>query len=116
LTPASIQYKITVAQKRQNTSDVNGCSKIMTKNLYSFTPTWISPPGETIADLIKEEGWSQADLARRLGYTLKDLGLLIDGKAPITEETALKLENVLGSTAGFWLRREALYRAELSSA
>jgi len=86
----------------------------MTETLYPFIPDWISPPGETIADLIEERGWSQADLARRLGYTLKYMSLLIDGKASITEETALKLENVLGSTAGFWLRREALYRAELA--
>lgn len=88
----------------------------MTKTLYPFIPDWISPPGETIADLIEKRGWSQADLAKHLGYTLKQVSLLIDGKASITEEIALKLENVLGSTAGFWLRREALYRAGISSA
>jgi len=86
----------------------------MTETLYPFIPDWISPPGETIADLIEERGWSQDDLAKRLGYTLKQMSLLIDGKASITEETAIKLENVLGSTAGFWLRREALYRTELA--
>lgn len=86
----------------------------MSEILYPFAPDWISPPGETIADLIEEQGWSQADLAKRLGYTLKQVSLLIDGKASVTKEIALKLKNVLGSTAGFWLRREALYRAELA--
>jgi HTH-type transcriptional regulator/antitoxin HigA len=86
----------------------------MTEILYPFIPDWISPPGGTIADLIEERGWSQADLAKRLGYTLKRMNLLIEGKASITTETALKLENVLGSTADFWLRREALYRTELA--
>jgi HTH-type transcriptional regulator/antitoxin HigA len=86
----------------------------MTEVLQTFTPDWISPPGDTIADLIEEREWSQADLAKRLGYTTKHVSLLINGKAPITEETALKLENVLGSTAGFWLRREAQYRAKLA--
>ncbi|MEQ9368682.1 MAG: HigA family addiction module antitoxin [Coleofasciculus chthonoplastes F3-SA18-01] len=86
----------------------------MTEVLQTFTPDWISPPGDTIADLIEEREWSQTDLAKRLGYTTKHVSLLINGKAPITEETALKLENVLGSTAGFWLRREAQYRAKLA--
>ena len=79
----------------------------MTDLLQTFTPDWISPPGDTIADLIEEREWSQVDLAKRLGYTKKHISLLINGKAPITEETALKLENVLGSTTSFWLSREA---------
>lgn len=86
----------------------------MAEFLEPFTPDWISPPGETIADLIEEQEWSQADLAKRLGYTTKYISLLIDGKAPITEEIALKLENVLGSSASFWLIREAQYRAKLT--
>lgn len=86
----------------------------MTEVLQPFTPDWISPPGETIADLIEEREWSQADLSKRLGYTTKHVSLLINGKAPITEETALKLESVLGSTASFWLSREAQYRAKLA--
>ncbi len=86
----------------------------MTEVLQPFRPDWISPPGETIADLIEEREWTQADLAKRLGYTTKHISLLINGKAPITEETALKLENVLGSSASFWLSREAQYRAKLA--
>ena len=86
----------------------------MTEVLQTFTPDWISPPGDTIADFIEEREWSQADLAKRLGYTTKHVSLLINGKAPITEETALKLENVLGSSASFWLSREAQYRAKLA--
>ncbi|HIK12330.1 MAG TPA: HigA family addiction module antidote protein [Oscillatoriaceae cyanobacterium M33_DOE_052] len=86
----------------------------MTEVLQPFRPDWISAPGETIADLIEEREWTQADLAKRLGYTTKHISLLINGKAPITEETALKLENVLGSSASFWLSREAQYRAKLA--
>jgi HTH-type transcriptional regulator / antitoxin HigA len=86
----------------------------MTDLSQTFTPDWISPPGDTIADLIEEREWSQVDLANRLGYSEKHISLLINGKAPITEETALKLENVLGSTISFWLSREAQYRAKLA--
>ena len=47
----------------------------MTEVLQTFTPDWISPPGDTIADLIEEREWSQADLAKRLGYTTKHVSL-----------------------------------------
>ncbi len=84
----------------------------MTETTRSFNPDWVSPPGDTIADLL-ERDWTQAQLAR-LGYTTKHVSLLLNGKAPINEETALKLEQVLGSTAAFWLSREAQYRTQLA--
>ena len=86
----------------------------MIEVLQPFTPDWISPPGDTIADLIEERNWSQDELEKRLGYTPKHISLLINGKAPITEEIAIKLENVLGGSASFWLSREAQYRARLT--
>lgn len=86
----------------------------MTEVLQTFSPDWISPPGETIADLIEEREWTQLDLASRLGSSKKHVNQLISGKAPITEETAIKLESVLGSSASFWLSREAQYRAKLA--
>ncbi|MGK7945726.1 MAG: HigA family addiction module antitoxin [Microcystaceae cyanobacterium] len=86
----------------------------MTDTMLAFTPDWVSPPGDTIADLLEEKDWTQAQLAERLGYTTKHISQLINGKAPISEETALKLERVLGSSADFWLNREAQYRAKLA--
>ncbi|HEY9800362.1 MAG TPA: HigA family addiction module antitoxin [Leptolyngbyaceae cyanobacterium] len=86
----------------------------MTKTTRPFTPDWVSPPGDAIAEFLEERDWTQAELAERLGYTTKHISLLINGKAPVNEETALKLERVLGSTAAFWLRYEAQYRAALA--
>ena len=86
----------------------------MTKTTYSFTPDWVSPPGDTIADLLEERDWTQTQLAERLGFTEKHVSQMINGKASIGEETAVKLANVLGSTAEFWLNREAQYRARLA--
>lgn len=82
----------------------------MTETLSTFSPDWISPPGDTILDLLEEHGWKQSELAIRAGYTTKHISLLINGKAPINEETALKLERVVGGNARFWLTREAQYR------
>lgn len=75
-----------------------------------FAPDWVSPPGDTILDLVEERRWTQVELARRLGYTEKHVSQLINGKVPLTDEAAMRLERVLGSHAGFWLAREAKYR------
>lgn len=85
----------------------------MTKAVATFSPDWVSPPGDTILDMLEDRGWKQTELARRTGYTTKHISLLINGKATITDETAIKLERVIGSTAHFWLAREAQYREGL---
>lgn len=86
----------------------------MTNTIQPFSPDWVSPPGDTISDLIEERDWTQAQLAERLGYTTKHVSQLITGKASISEQTAVKLERVLGSSIAFWLSREAQYRAQLT--
>ncbi|WP_018169692.1 helix-turn-helix domain-containing protein [Thioalkalivibrio sp. ALMg9] len=86
----------------------------MTEFAQARTPDWVSPPGETIADLREEQGWTQRELAQRLDYSPKHVNQLIKGKVPLSEETALRLERVLGGTARFWLEREAQYREALT--
>ncbi len=76
----------------------------------AFTPDWISPPGETIVDLLEERSWSQSELADRLGVTPKHVSCVISGQASISESLAIKLERVLGSSADFWMRREHQFR------
>lgn len=79
-----------------------------------FAPDWISPPGDTILDLIEERGWTQAELADRLGYSRKHVNQLVKGKASLSEDAALRLRRVLGGSVGFWLTREARYRERLA--
>lgn len=86
----------------------------MTNSQTTFCPDWVSPPGETILDLIEEKNWNQKELAQRIGYTEKHLSNLVQGKVALTEDTALRLERVLGSTANFWLNREAKYQEHLA--
>lgn len=85
----------------------------MSSTTYPFSPDWVSPPGDTIADLLEEYGWTQVELGERLGYDIGFVNQLVNGDIPIDEGIALKLEQVLGSTKAFWLRREAEYRAAL---
>lgn len=82
----------------------------MTEANAIFSPDWVSPPGDTIWDAAEERGWTQAELALRLGYTEKHMSQLINGKVPLSMDAALRLERVLGSTADFWLTREAQYQ------
>ncbi len=86
----------------------------MTESHAPFAPDWVSPPGDTIVDIADERGWTQAELAKRLGYTEKHVSQLINGKVSLTEDAAMRLESVLGSNAGFWLNREAKYREHLA--
>lgn len=76
----------------------------------TFAPDWVSPPGDTILDLLEERGWTQQQLADRLGFSLKHVNQLIKGKVALSEEAAIRLQNVLGASVGFWLSREAQYR------
>lgn len=73
----------------------------------------LSCPGDTIQEHIEEIGMSQAELAERLGRSVPKLNELIKGKAPITKETAIKLEYVLGVPASFWLNLERKFHDEL---
>ena len=84
------------------------------ENMSTFNPDWISPPGETIIDVLEERGWSQAEFAERVGFTTKHVNKLVSGSASISDDAAIRLERVLGGTAGFWLAREAQYREALA--
>lgn len=73
----------------------------------------LSCPGDSIQEHIDHIVMSQAELAERLGRSVPKLNELIKGKAPITKETATKLEYVLGVPASFWLNLERTYQDEL---
>lgn len=79
-----------------------------------YQPDVVSPPGDTLEELLEERGMSQADLAERTGRSKKLINEIIQGKAPISAETALQLELVLGTPARFWLEREQQYRESLA--
>jgi HTH-type transcriptional regulator/antitoxin HigA len=74
----------------------------------------VSPPGETLFELLEERRMSQAELAKRTGRPLKTINEIIKGKTAITPETAIQLERVLGAPADFWIQREANYRTYLA--
>ena len=80
-----------------------------------FAPDWVSPPGDTLLDMLEERGWTHAELAERLDYSPKHVSLLINGKVTLSEDAAQRLSSVLGAPVGFWLTREAQYRERLAT-
>lgn len=86
----------------------------MNEQLINYRPSNVSPPGETLADILDERGMTQAELAERTGRPIKTINEIIKGKSAITSETAIQFERVLGVPAEFWNQREANYRGYLA--
>lgn len=82
--------------------------------MTTFNPNYVSKPGETLLDTINSLGMSQIELAKRIGKTPKTINEIIKGKAPITPETAMQFETVLGVSSSFWNNLEKNYREGLA--
>ena len=83
----------------------------------STTARWprrLSPPADTILDSLETLGWTQADLAERMGRTTKHVQDLVKNKTRITSDSALELSRTLGGSAQFWLNLEANYQAAVA--
>ena len=72
-----------------------------------WSPHWATHPGEHLAEQIEARGWSQAEFARLAGLTPKLVSTIISGRNPVTPETAIKLERVLGLKAEIWTRLQS---------
>lgn len=83
------------------------------QNNDEFCPDWASPPGDTIQYIIEERELLVVELAEQLGLTLHEMQRLLVGRKQIDTVLAGKISSVLGSTAGFWLKREEQYREDL---
>lgn len=77
---------------------------MVSANSKSETKTEIEPPGQIIKELVKFRGVE--DVHNFLGLTENELGLLYEGKYPITQDLARKLEQHFGWPWQFWYHRE----------
>lgn len=75
-----------------------------------------TPPGATIKEQLEDRGMSQKEFAARMGMSEKHISQLINGNVQLTNDTALKLEMVLGLPARFWNNLESIFREKLAKA
>ena len=77
---------------------------------------YVSPiaihPGETLRENLELLEIPQKDFAIRTGLREETISRIIQGKAPITLESALKFERVLGISKDFWVKFQAGYDAD----
>ena len=84
------------------------------EKLYPLGDTdYAVPPGETLRELLEEQGLSQRDLARRADLSPKHVNRLLQGLVPLSADVAVRLERVTGTSARIWNSLEADYRSDL---
>jgi antitoxin HigA-1 len=66
-------------------------------------------PGEHLAEALVELGMSAADAARRLDMPVTRVTEILDGKAPVTSDVAVRFATWLGTSAQFWMNLQTLY-------
>ena len=65
-------------------------------------------PGEVLREYLSEN-LAVTEAARRLGVTRQALSALLNGRAGVSAQMALRLEAALGTSAEMWLEMQAGY-------
>ena len=73
-------------------------------------PAEIFPPGEFIKEEIEARNWTQNDLAKILGLSLRLVSEIIAGKRAITPNTAKQLAAAFGTGAQLWMNLDRAYQ------
>lgn len=66
-------------------------------------------PGAILRGCLEDLGLTVTEAARGLGVTRQTLNNVVNGKAGISAEMAVRLSKAFGSTADFWLRLQMNY-------
>lgn len=82
--------------------------------MFIYKPNVAIIPGKTLANLLAKENLNNKDLAFKTGLTEKHISNIIQGKASITETTAIKFEYVFGGSASFWINLQKKYDEEVA--
>lgn len=82
----------------------------MIERINEYNPDYAIHPGEILDETLEARGISSAEMAKRIGLTEKTLSEIINGKAPVTPDTAVRLESILGIKADVWNNLESNYQ------
>jgi antitoxin HigA-1 len=78
-------------------------------------PIYPIHPGAILAEELVELEMTPAQLAREIHVPSNRLYQLIAGKRAMTADTALRLEQWLGVSAGFWMNLQKKYELDLAA-
>ena len=78
-------------------------SKIEYNDIFAFHP------GYYISEIIEELGVNQAEFAARMGTTPKTISLLVNGRCNLSNDLALKISAMLGSSVEVWLNLQKVF-------
>lgn len=73
-------------------------------------------PGSILADELETLGITAAALARQIDVPPNRISQIIQGKRPITGDTALRLGHWFGMSAQFWLNLQSQYELRVAEA
>lgn len=65
------------------------------------------PGSMLLEEFLKPIGMSQTDLAKRIEVSFPRINELVNGKRGVTPDTALRLSQLFGTTAEFWLHGQS---------
>jgi addiction module HigA family antidote len=82
--------------------------------LYKYEPDYAVTPGEILEETLEARNIKKVDLAQRCGLSAKTISQIVNGTAPVSPETALCFQRVLGVSANIWNNLEANYRLFLA--
>lgn len=75
-----------------------------------FNPDWFSPPGDTIAEMLKERCLSLEYFDYWMDLSDEAAANIISGDYLLEPDDAEKLADLFGNTPEFWLQLEEQYR------
>lgn len=78
-------------------------------NKIEYEELIIFHPGYYVKDFIEDQGITQEEMAKRLQVTPKYVSELVNGKINLTDEMALKLSVVFGTSVTMWLNLNKKY-------
>lgn len=78
-------------------------------SLNCFNPDWVSPPADTILELLSDKSYAGSDLCRLMNIAQNQAELLLKGQLEIDLSIAKILSSTLGASENFWLQRQHQY-------
>lgn len=84
-------------------------------SLNDIKPSVAVYPGEVLRDELEARGISQRKFAAVIVMPYTMLNEIVNGKRPVTVDTALKFEAALGIKADAWLNMQSAYNMQIAS-